>query len=75
MKMIDDPDHCFKNVRLVNFNIINHKSCGKKFQGPCKHYKTIKNENVTNYAKDEANVVLSVAFHNKTDLWIKRDLM
>ena len=75
-EMRDEPDHYFKNVRMVNFGIINHECCGDKLQGTYRDYKTIKKGKLTNYPKEEAKVVFSVVFHNKRDdLWIKRDLM
>ena len=75
-EMRDDPDHYFKNVRVVNFDIIQHGCRDDKLQDTYKEYKTIKNENLTNYPKEEARVVFSAAFRNKRDdLWIKRNLM
>ena len=75
-EMRDDRDHYFKNVREINFDIINHECRGDKLQGTYKDYKTIKNENLTNNSKEEAKVVLSTAFRNeRDDLRIKRDLM
>ena len=75
-EMRDNRDHYFKNVREINFDIINHECRGDKLQGTYKDYKTIKNENLTNNSKEEAKVVLSTAFRNeRDDLRIKRDLM
>ena len=66
-EMRDESNHYFQNVRVVNFGIINHGCCGDKLQGTYKDYKTIKNENLTNYPKEEAKVVFSAAFRNKRD--------
>ena len=74
--MRDNPDSYFKNVIIVNFDIINHECRGDKLIGTYKDYKTIKSEHLTDYTKKEAEVVLSSAFRNKRDdLWIKGDLM
>ena len=75
-EMKDDLDYYFKNVKVVNFDIIHHECSGNKLQGTYKNYKTIKNEDLTNYPKNDAKTVLSAAFRTKRDdLWIKRDLM
>ena len=58
--MHDDPDSYFKNVRVVNFDIINHECHGDKLAVTYKDYKTIKNEHLTKR-------VLSAVFCNKRD--------
>ena len=74
--MRDNHDSYFKNVKIVNFDIINHECHGDKLIGTYKDYKTIKSEHLTYYPKKEAEVVLSAAFRNKRDdLGIERDLM
>lgn len=73
--MRDNPDSYFKNVKVVNFDIINHECRGDKLIGPYKGYKTIKSEHLTNYPKNDAEVVLSAAFQNRDDLWVKHDFM
>ena len=61
-QMKHDPDHYFRNVKVVNFDIINHECCGYKLDGTYKSYKMIKNEDFTNYPKDDAKILLSAAF-------------
>ena len=56
--MHDDPDSYFKNVRVVNFDI-NQECRGDKLAGTYKDYKTMKNEHLTNYPKEEAKRVLA----------------
>ena len=74
--MHDDPDSYFKNVRMVNFDIINHECHGNKLAVTYKDYKTIKNDHLTNYPTEKAKHVLPAVFRNKgDDLWVKRDLM
>ena len=74
--MRDNPDSYFKNVKIVNFDMINHECRGDKLIGTCKDYKTIKSEHLTDYPKKEAEVVLLAAFcYKRDDLWIKRELM
>ena len=41
-QMKHDPDHYFRNVKVVNFDIINHECCGYKLDGTYKSYKMIK---------------------------------
>ena len=57
--MHDDPDSYFKNVRVVNFDIINQECRGDKLAGTYKDYKRMKNEHLTNYPKEEAKRVLA----------------
>lgn len=73
--MRDNPDSYFNNVKVVNFDIINHECRGDKLIGPYKDFKTIKSEHLTNYPKNDAEVVLSAAFQNRDDLWVKHDFM
>ena len=73
--MRDNPDSYFNNVKVVNFDIINHECHGDKLIGPYKGYKTIKSEHLTNNPKNDAEVVLSAAFQNRDDLWVKHDFM
>ena len=73
--MRDNPDSYFNNVKVVNFDIINHECRGDKLIGPSKGYKTVKSEHLTNYPKNDAEVVLSAAFQNRDDLWVKHDFM
>ena len=40
--MRDNPDSYFKNIGIVNFDIINHECRGDKLIGTYKDYKTIK---------------------------------
>ena len=47
-----------------------------KLSGTYKDYKTIKNEHLRKYPKEEAKFVLLTAFRNtRDDLWIKHDLI
>ena len=74
--MSDNLDSYFKNVKAVNFDIIHHECLGDELKGTYKDYRTIKNEHLANYPKEEAKTVLSAAFHNKRDdLWVKRDFI
>lgn len=63
--MRDNPDSYFNNVKVVNFDIINHECRGDKLIGPYKDFKTIKSEHLTSYPKNDAEVVLSAAFQNR----------
>ena len=74
--MSDNPDSCFKNVQVVNFDTIHHECRGDKLKVTYKDYKTIKNEHLAIYPKEEAKTVLSAAFRTKRDdLLVKCDLM
>ena len=74
--MSDNPDSYFKNVQVVNFDIIHQECRGDKLKGTYKDYRTIKSEHLANYPKEEAKTVLSATFCNKRDdLWVKRDLI
>ena len=39
--MSDDPDSYFKNVQVVNFDIIHHECPGDELKGTYKDYRTI----------------------------------
>ena len=72
----NNADVCFKEVKIINFDIINHECRGDKLQRSYKDYKTIEGSHLTNYPKNESKIVMSGAFrNNRDDLWVRCDLM
>ena len=61
----DNPDNYFKNVQVVDFEIIHRECRGNKLQNTYKNCKTNESKHLDNYPKKEAKSILSAVFHNK----------
>ena len=73
--MADEPDHFLNNIKVVNFDIINHKCRGTALQKSYKNYKTIEKDYLKEYPEQDRKKFLSAACHNsKKDLRVKQDL-
>ena len=51
--MADDPDYYFKNKKVINFNIIHNQCCEDPLKKSIKQYKTVYNNDLKNYLKNE----------------------
>ena len=51
--MAYNPDDYLKNVKIANFDIINHECRGYPLQGTYKGYKTIEKNYFKNFSKDD----------------------
>lgn len=61
----DDPNHYFKNVKFVNFDIFYHNIGGCKLQKQLEDYQKISEENITNYGFTVKCDMISVAHHSE----------
>ena len=61
----------FKDVRVVDFDIINNECRDDTLADTYEVYKMLKNEHLTNFPKEKAKRFLLAAFRNKRDdLWV-----
>ena len=48
-QLADDPNHYLNNIKVVNFDIINHECQGTPLQKSYKDYKTIEKDDFKGY--------------------------
>ena len=73
--MAEDPDHYFKNKKVVNFDLIYHEARRDPLQKSEKERKSSCSEDFKNYPSNGKKPVLSSMFRNpRDDLWIRRDV-
>ena len=61
-EFIEGPDKYFNDVKIIIFDIINHECSGKPLDKSLKHYKTIRNEDLKIYLKNDKTKALSADF-------------
>ena len=73
--MAYNPDDYLKNVKIANFDIINHECRGYPLQGTYKGYKTLEKNYFKNFSKDdEKKIYISATFRTgREDLWVRLD--
>ena len=62
-----DPDTCFKNVKIINFNIIRNQILGEPMHKPIETYQTVDEANLTKYILDAKEKFVSSAMRNQDD--------
>ena len=62
-----DTDSYFKNVKLINFDIVHHERRGVKLQNPERYYRTIRNKDFKNYEQYVQNNAISSAIKFERD--------
>lgn len=75
--MADNPNHHFKNKKVINIDIIIHECRGDPPKKFLKDHKTVTMDDFKKYPENEKNKVVPAVIRNndRNDLWIKRDLM
>ena len=66
----------FINVKILNFDIIHHKSRGDVLTNDIKYYQQIKQENFENIPRNnEYNFISQAIKSERDDIYIKKDVM
>ena len=71
----ENRDSYLKNVRVINFDIINHQIRNSPLQKSIKEYKTVKNEQFDNMPPDDKDAAVAAVFRcSRSDLEICKDV-
>ena len=62
-----DPDTYFKNVKIINFDIIRNQILGEPMHKPIETYQTVHEANLTKYILDAKEKFISSATRNQDD--------
>ena len=68
----EDRDNYLENVKVVNFDIINHELKGTPFEKNIKNYKTIYKSNLKQMPADDKDAALAACFRSKKKRFICR---
>ena len=61
-EFMEGLDKHFTDVKIIIFDIIHHECSGKPLDKSLKHYKTIRNEDLKSYLKNDKTKALSADF-------------
>ena len=71
----EDRDRYLKNVKIVNFNIINHQLRSTSLEKSIQSHKTIYKNDLKQMPADDKDAALAACFRSsKKDLYIEKDL-
>ena len=67
-KYMEDPDTYFKNVRIINFDIIRNQILGEPMCKPIETYQTVHDPDLVTYTPDTKEKFVSSAMRNQDDM-------
>ena len=71
----EDRDNYLKNVKVINFDIINHELKGSPLEKNILDYKTIYTNDLKQMPADDKDVALAACFRSKRkDLYVEKNL-
>ena len=76
-KMAKVPKNYFKNIKTINFDIINHESRGDPLEGSYKGYQNIKAKDLQEYPLLEKQKMISGIIHNikQEEMYIEKNMI
>ena len=60
-----DPDAYYKNVQIINFDMIHHQSRGDPLKIPLRYYQTITRKDVNPFEEKQKKSFVSAAIRNQ----------
>ena len=76
---LKDPNKYFKNLKIVNFDLIHHECRGDPLEKDIREHFAIQNQDFKKYPKNEKREVVGGALRNqdktKQEIFIKKDII
>ena len=67
-KYMKDPDTHFKNIKIINFDIIRNQILGEPMRKPIETYQTVHDADLVKYTPDPKEKFVSSAMRNQDDM-------